>query len=524
MLGLHTITEAPPDPDGGAASPVGATETRAAPRHHARPTSPPYEIIVVGGGSAGIVSANVAAALGVRTALVERDRIGGECLWTGCVPSKALIHTAKLRRQASDARRQSAGDSVGLASGARRLASEEALRYVRESIQRVKEADATEAMMRDFGVEIFLGAPRFEDRHTLRVGDHRLRARQFILATGSHPAIPEVPGLLDSDYLTNQTIFDLQEVPESLTVLGGGPIGVELAQAFRRLGAEVTVLQRGSRLLPRDDTELTDQLEGMLRDEGIRILTKAEVTEVARQPDGTKRVSFRRGGEEAHVRAAELLVATGRRPNVEGLNLEAAGVRLDENGVRVDRRLRTSASNIWACGDILGRHQFSHMAEHEAKAVVRNALLPFPQRVPFAVEPWTTFTDPELAHVGLTEAEAREQRRDVRVYRHSFQQDDRALVDEQARGLVKIVADGRGRVLGAHILGPRAGELIHEFVLAMRHGLSVRALADTIHVYPTLSMANQRAAQRYYQEFAEQPLMRNALRLVFWLTRRQLRG
>jgi pyruvate/2-oxoglutarate dehydrogenase complex dihydrolipoamide dehydrogenase (E3) component len=378
-------------------------------------------------------------------------------------------------------------------------------------------------MMRELGVEIFLGPPCFEDRHVLRVGEQRLLARQFILATGSRPAVPDIPGLLEAGCLTNETIFDLEEVPESLAVIGGGPIGVEMVQAFRRLGAEVTLLQRGPRLLPRDDTELTEHLERLLRSEGIRVVTQAEVTEVRSQPDGTKRISIRREAENEEVQAAALLVATGRRPNVEGLNLEAVGVRVGEEGVWADQRLRTSAPNIWACGDVLGRHQFSHMAEHEAKSVVRNALLPFPQRVPFEIEPWTTFTDPKLAHVGLTEAEAREQGRNVHVYRHSFQQDDRALVDEAGRGVVKIVADGRGRVLGAHILGPRAGELIHEFVLAMRHGISVRALADTIRVYPTLSMANQRAAQRYYQELADQPLTRSALRLVFLLTRKALR-
>ena len=372
--------------------------------------------------------------------------------------------------------------------------------------------------MRGFGVELCFGSPRFVDRHVLQVGDQQLLGRQFILATGSRPAIPEIAGLAEAGFLTNQTIFSLDEVPASLAVIGGGPIGVEMAQAFGRLGVDVTLLHRGPRLLPRDDVELTTQLEELLRGEGVQILTGAEVVEVQRGNAGQKRLSVRQGDRTIIVEAAEILVAAGRQANVEGLNLEAAGVRLAGEGVWVDARLRTSARHIWACGDVLGRRQFSHMAEHEAKVVVRNALLPFPARVPFDVEPWTTFTEPELAHVGLTEAEARAQGRKVRVFRHSFQQDDRALVDEAGQGFVKIVADPRGRVLGAHILGPRAGELIHEFILAMRHGLSVRALADTIHVYPTLSMANQRAAQRYYQDWADQPLLRNGLRLMLRLT------
>jgi pyruvate/2-oxoglutarate dehydrogenase complex dihydrolipoamide dehydrogenase (E3) component len=469
-------------------------------------TTKPYEIIVIGGGSAGIVSANVAAALGVRTALVEKGRIGGECLWTGCVPSKALLHAA--------------GSAVRRECGTARPDGRAALQYVRDSILRVKAADATEAMLRDFGVELYAGSPRFVDRHALQVGDRQLLGRQFILATGSRPAVPEIAGLHEAGYLTNQTIFSLEEIPESLAVIGGGPVGVEMAQAFRRLGAEVTVIQRGARLLPRDDAELTDQLEELLRAEGIHILKEAEVTDVHRSESGEKALDIRQAERTVIVHAAEILVGAGRRPNVEELNLQAIGVRHDASGVWTDARLRTSARNIWACGDVIGRHQFSHMAEHEAKAVARNALLPFPTRVPFDVEPWATFTEPELARVGLTEAEARAQGRAVRVYRHSFGQDDRALVDDQARGLVKIVADKGGRVLGAHILGPRAGELIHEFILAMRHGLSVRALADTIHVYPTLSMTNQRAAQRYYQDWADQPLLRNGLRILLRLARR----
>jgi pyruvate/2-oxoglutarate dehydrogenase complex dihydrolipoamide dehydrogenase (E3) component len=467
-------------------------------------TTKQYEIIVVGGGSAGIVSANVAAALGVRTALVEKDRIGGECLWTGCVPSKALLHAALAAAPQEGRRARSAGRA--------------ALQYVRDSILRVKEADATEAMMRDLGVELYTDSTRFVDRRVLQAGDRQLLGRQFILATGSRPAVPEIAGLHEAGYLTNQTVFSLEEIPESLAIIGGGPVGVEMAQAFHRLGAEVTVVQRGARLLPRDDAELTDQLEELLGAEGIHILKEAEVTAVHQSESGKKHLVICQAERTMTVRAAEILVATGRRPNVEELNLQAIGVRYDAKGVWTDARLRTSARNIWACGDVIGRHQFSHMAEHEAKAVVRNALLPFPARVSFDVEPWATFTEPELAHVGLTEAEARAQGRAVRVYRHSFGQDDRALVDDQARGLVKIVADTRGRILGAHILGPHAGELIHEFILAMRHGLSVRALADTIHVYPTLSMANQRAAQRFYQEWADQPLLRNGLRLMLKLT------
>jgi pyruvate/2-oxoglutarate dehydrogenase complex dihydrolipoamide dehydrogenase (E3) component len=477
-------------------------------RHHA------FDVVTIGGGSAGLIAAAFAAGLGARAALVEKTQLGGECLWTGCVPSKALLHAAAVAntiRHASEA---------GIDAGP--IAREQAhgtLRYVREARRQVHEASAAEQMLRSLGVEIFYADGRFRSRQEFECGDDLLRGRHFIVATGSRPRVPEIFGLLETGYLTNTTVFDLPEPPHSMVVLGGGPIGVEMAQAFARLGTRITLLQRGPRLLPRDDAELVEMLERRLREESVDVRLGTEVSHVHRVPEGT-RVTVRIGGRDETVTASALLVATGRHPNIEGLGLEEAGVVTGPQGIRVDSRLRTSAPNIWACGDVVGWPQFSHAAEYAAKVAVQNVFVPLRTRVHFDRVPWTTFTDPELAHLGLTEAEARERGERIEVFRYPFSRDDRALIDGAPLGLVKLVARaGSGRLLGAHILGPRAGELIQESVVAMDRGLSVRHLANMIHVYPTLSMAVQRAAKAWWRTRGQSRFARRILAAYLHLWR-----
>ena len=471
-----------------------------------------FDVVVIGGGSAGLIAAAFAGGLHTRTALVEKARLGGECLWTGCVPSKALLHAAAVAetiRRAAD---------VGIeAAPVERQQTRGSLRYARLARLKVQEASDAEGMLRDLGVQIFYGDGRFRTAREFQIGPDLLRARHFVIATGSRPRVAALPGLSDAGYLTNTTVFDLPEPPESMVVVGGGPIGVEMAQAFTRLGTRVTLLHRGSRLLPRDDEELVRMLEDQLRAEGVDLQLRAEAVQVDRTADG-KRVTFRAGGGNDSVTAAEILVATGRHANVEDLGLDVIGVAVEPRGIRVDARLRTSVPNIWACGDVIGWPQFSHAAEYEAKVVVQNALLPLPTRVRFDTVPWTTFTDPELAHAGVTEAEARGRGLPIEVFRYPFSRDDRAIVDGEPYGLVKLVARaGGGALLGAHVLGPRAGELIHEAVLALDRGLSVRHLAGTIHVYPTLSMAVQRAAKSWWKLRGESALARQALALYLRL-------
>ena len=467
-----------------------------------------YDIIILGGGSAGIVSGVMAGALKLRTLVIEKGVLGGECLNTGCVPSKALLHAAKTAHTLRTA------GAIGLKN--RSLKREEAagvLDWVRGTIDRVGAADASGDLLRQQGTEIRHGEAHFEDAHTLVLEGKQIWATNFILATGSHPRVPAIPGLDEGGFLTNQTLFDLKAIPPTLLVIGGGPVGVEMAQAFQRLGSQVTLVQKSDRLLPRDDSELTGTLETFLRQEGVDIRRNTSVIAVRREGDG-RVATLRQGETECDVRCDAILVAVGRAPNIEGLNLEAAGVRVEPDHIPTDGALRTSAPHIYACGDLLGDYQFSHMAEYEAKTVVRNIAFPGQQKASFRVVPWATFTDPELAHVGLTEEEAQARGLRYEVLRQPFAQDDRALTENEGKGLVKVLTQGiGGKILGAHILGPRAGELIQEWVFAMQRGESIRAVADLIHVYPTLTMASQHVAQRWYERKAQEPAAEKALEI-----------
>lgn len=483
-----------------------------------------YDLVILGGGSAGIVAGNVAGAVGARVALVEKERIGGECLWTGCVPSKALLHVAQVAKTMRSAK------SLGLKNA--RLTRDDcagAFAYVREKIEEVRNNDATERMLRDFGVDLFFGGPRFIGPNLVSTPQGDLRGAQFLLATGSSPREPDdIPGLREAGYRTNKTLYGLDRVPESVVFVGGGYIACEMGQALSRLGAKVTVLDRGPRVLKKDDAELVEILTRLLAEEDrVEIVTGAEVTQV-RTDGGRKVITAMVAGTEREFAAEEIVVSAGRRANTGGLNLDVPGVDLDEKGsVRVDATGRTSAPHVWACGDVTGRYQFSHIAEHEAKVLVRNILFPGAQAVPYDIVPWATFTDPELAHVGLTEAEAvaKHGEKAVTVLRHRFLQDDRAIVEGQTVGLVKVVTTGlNGNVVGASILGPNAGEMIHEWVIAMRHGLPVRAIADLIHVYPTVSVSNQRAAQKWYAGVFDQPLVKGALSHLFGFEPRDASG
>jgi pyruvate/2-oxoglutarate dehydrogenase complex dihydrolipoamide dehydrogenase (E3) component len=471
-----------------------------------------YDLIILGGGSAGIVSGVVAGSSGLRTLLIEKNRLGGECLNTGCVPSKALLQAAQVAHQIRTAER------FGITQVAlNRHDAAGVLRHVRETIGVVEEADGSADLLRKSGVEIRFGDAAFVSPDALEFAEQggavrQLTAEHFLIATGSSPAVPPIPGLEEAGFLTNETVFDLDAIPESLLVIGGGPIGVEMAQAFARLGSAVTLVEQGNRLLPQDDLEAARVLEQALHGERITISLDTKILS-ARKEGPRKVLHIENGGFKADLSAHALLVATGRKPNTEGLHLEAARVKFDARGIHVTPTLQTTAPRIWACGDVIGRAQFSHMAEYEARLVVRNILLPFDQKTDpgYRLAPWATFTDPEVAHVGLTEEQAKEQGIAYKVYRQPFAQNDRALVSGEAVGFVKVLATGwQGKILGAHIVGPRAGELLQEWVQAMTQGISLRQVADTIHVYPTLSTANQHAAYRWYEEQANNPVLRNA--------------
>jgi pyruvate/2-oxoglutarate dehydrogenase complex dihydrolipoamide dehydrogenase (E3) component len=465
-----------------------------------------FDLAVIGGGAAGLVTSYGASSLGAKVALIERDRLGGECLYTGCVPTKALIRSAKvlhLIRRAPD---------FGLNAPEVSCDFERVMARMRAVQEHVGTHDSPERF-RDVGVHLFFDRASFLSPAELQVGSRRIGARKVVIATGSRTAVPPIEGLEDVGFLDHVSALELSRLPRSVVILGGGPIGVEFAQFFARLGAEVTILEVVGQILPREDAEVAQALEAILRSEGIQVRTCARAFRIERDGDA-KVVHGECAGSPATFRAEEIFVATGRRPNVEDLNLAAAGVAHDDKGIVVDATLRTAATNVWACGDVTGKLLFTHAADYQARLVVRNVLVPFKGRADYRFVPWVTFSDPELARIGLTETEASERFGNIRVYRYGFEDLDRAICDGEAMGLTKLVCTARGKILGAHILGPRAGELLQEVVLAMRNGLPVSALSQSIHSYPTLSDAVRQTADLYYRERLFSGPLRRVIRLL----------
>ena len=452
-----------------------------------------HDLIVIGGGTAGLVTSAGAAGLGARVALIEQDRLGGECLWNGCVPSKALIASARAAHGARTAER------FGVAPREVTLSFGRVMEWVREAQRRIEPHDSPDRF-RSLGVEVITGTARFVGERTVRVDGRTRSAKRIVVATGSRPAVPPIEGLSGVPYLTNETIFSLERQPETLLVLGAGPIGLELAQAFARLGTRVRVVEAMPQLLPREDHELAELLGRLLAAEGVEVILDAKVTQASLE-EGTIRLDVRRGdGTPLRIHADAILVSTGRVSNVAALEGEKASVEIGKQGVVVDEHLRTTADGVWAAGDVTGGLRFTHVADYQARLVIRNAFFPFASKASYSAVPWVTFTEPELAHVGLTEREARDRHGDgVRVWRRPFDDVDRAITDGETHGMVKLITGSKGRILGGHVLGHGAGNLIGEITLAMRHGITAGKLGTTIHAYPTYPEAIKQAAEGYYK-------------------------
>ncbi|MBI5642373.1 MAG: FAD-dependent oxidoreductase [Deltaproteobacteria bacterium] len=457
-----------------------------------------YDLIIIGGGVAGLVSASGASQLGARVALIEKLSLGGDCLRAGCVPTKRLIESAKVASAVKGAGR------FGLRVNGAKVDFSAVMESMRKVQAKIGENDAPERF-RSMGVEVVFGSGRFTDPHTFEVNGQRLWGRRFIIATGSSPLDPamlSIPGLKEAGTLNNESALELERLPQSIIILGGGPIGVEFGQIFARLGSKVTIIERHGQLLSREDKELAEMLGKALVAEGIDIEFGFEVKEVV-NAGGKKAVYGRSLKGDKVFRAEEIMLAAGRTPNVGGLNLEAAGVEYDKKkGIKADKALRTTQKHIFACGDVAGPYAFTHVAEYHAGIALGNALFPiFMRKADYRVVPWTTFSDPELARVGLTEDEARARfgEDSMRVYRFPFKKVDRAVIEEEPEGLIKLVCDTKGRILGAHILGPGAGELLPEYVLAMRKKIPVKEISRSIHVYPTVAQGLKRAADEYYR-------------------------
>lgn len=448
-----------------------------------------YDITIIGGGSGGLTAARTAAALGARVLLVDKEMLGGDCLRYGCVPSKSLIYVAKVARQARDAAK------LGLLAGSVSVDMAKVSAYVQGVIGRVEEAEQVYVE----GIAVKFGRVAFTSPRKLELNGERIGSRNTIIATGSHPLVPQVEGLAETGYLTNEDVFDLARLPASMIVVGGGPVGVELGQALQRLGAQVTIIQRPARILPREDPEVSQAVADVLQSEGVEIVTGARFVRAARHGD-RKVVMAQRGNELLSFEADEVILALGRQPNVDGLNLEAAAIRYDARGIKVDDYLQTTARNVLAIGDVTGGYLFTHVAAYQAGVAVRNALVPVAKKkVDYRVVPWCTFTDPEAARVGLTPEEAGKRFKQVRIVKFPWAEIDRAQTEGETTGFIKLVLAGkRDEIVGAHLVGARAGELLGELSLAMRHNLTINDILATIHAYPTMNTGLQQAAFEAY--------------------------
>ncbi|HJQ39067.1 MAG TPA: FAD-dependent oxidoreductase [Thermoanaerobaculia bacterium] len=463
-----------------------------------------YDVVVIGGGTAGLVTASGCARLGRRVALIEREKLGGDCLWTGCVPTKALVASAKLAHQMRHA------DAYGLESVEPRITPKSVMDAMREARRDISRHDDPQKF-RDLGVDVIEGNARLVSRSEVAVDGRTLTARDIVIATGSRTAVPRIPGL--TNYLDHASFLAQDALPSQLLILGGGYIGIEFAQLFARFGARVTVVEMTDDIIAKEDHEVIARVRQTLEREGIEILTGWAVKSAG---DKTARIENKRG-ESREVAAETIFVASGRRGNTENLGLEAAGVKVERSYVVVDKFLQTNVPRIWACGDVHGGMQFTHVAAHEAVKLVRNLLFPGKAAVNYGDVPWALYTDPEVAHLGMTESEAREKHGDaVRIYRVDLHDVDRAVVDRTPSGLIKIVCDAKGKILGAHVMAAQASTLIEEVVLARRKGMKIGDLAQRISPYPSLADGIQKAASLYYQDVAKSWLGALGKRIAAW--------
>jgi pyruvate/2-oxoglutarate dehydrogenase complex dihydrolipoamide dehydrogenase (E3) component len=439
-----------------------------------------YDLAVIGAGSGGDGVARPAAARGLRVALIERDKLGGECLNYGCDPTKTLYRCAEV---ASLARR---GHEFGVRTESVEIDFAQVMARTQAVIAEIRGDDPFGGLRRA-GIDLYQSEARFRSPNELDVGGQVIQAEKIVIAAGTSPSVPEMEGLDDAGYLTNRSVLGLAELPKQFSVLGGGAGACEFAQIFARLGADVTVVEKGRRLIATEDEEVSLALERVMQEEGIRVLTDTQALKMRRE-DGRPELVAEKQGKQIVLPFDRLLIAAGRRPNVEALNLDAAGVRANNEGIEVNDELRTTVPHIWAAGDIVGHYMFTHIASYHADLVFANAVEGRHERLDYSVVPWVIFTDPEVAHVGLTEAEARERGQDIVVGRIEFKDLVRAITAGETRGFGKIVADKRtGRILGANYICHNAGEIIHEVAMAMRAGMHARELGRMIHAYPTMA-------------------------------------
>lgn len=462
-----------------------------------------FDIAVIGGGAGGLFVSAIANTLGAKTCIIEKKKLGGDCTWYGCMPSKAILKSA----EAAHLFKRFLDFGIKVQSEFN-LDVRNVMPHVRDVINEIAEHHKPEDL-EERGIKVIFGSPRFTGPGTSNVNGQTVNFKRAVICTGSHPMVPPIEGLENIDYLTNETIFDLEELPRSLVVLGGGPIGIELSQAMNRLGSQVTLLEMFT-ILSKEDPELVKFLEERLKKEKLNIITGKKAIKVTSDGNQIIVTLQDKDGRKEEVSAQKLLVAVGRVPNTSGLDLEKGGIEYTPKGIKVNDYLQTTNKNVFACGDVVGPYQFSHVASYQGSVCVRNALfrrLAW-QKVNYENITWCTFTSPELAHLGLTEDQAKKKYGTVKVYKSPYTKSDRAITDVEKEGLVKIVTDKKNRILGAHIVGAHAGELIQGLLIAKSQKISLEKLAQTLFIYPTLSELIKKTAALPFVEKGSNPLVK----------------
>ncbi len=469
-----------------------------------------FDIGIIGGGSAGLTAAAGAAQLGAKTLLVDKDgRLGGDCLHYGCVPSKTLIRTAKvyhLMKRASE---------FGLPRPeVKPVDFRDVAARIRSVISKIQEHDSVERFC-GLGARVEFGRPEFSDDHSILLNGKTYSAKSWVIASGSSPLIPAVKGLDSTPFITNREIFYLDKLPESMIILGGGPVGIEMAQAFCRLGTKVTVVQRSGGILPKEDKDMSGRVMDALKREGVAFRLNTTVEDVGDFGGEREVIIGNSDGTTSDLRAQAILVATGRRPNTEGLGLEKIGVEFDDKGIKVDDRMRTTRRHIYAAGDVSGGYLFTHSAGYEAGIVVSNAIFHLPRKVDYTFMPWCTYTDPELASIGMNETAAGKAGIRYTIWTEEFRSNDRSLAEGEETGMIKMVLDERERPIGVQIFGPHAGDLTAEWVAALNGGIKLSTLVSAVHPYPTLAEINKKVAANYFSRKIFSKSVKKGLRLFF---------
>ena len=452
-----------------------------------------FDIGILGGGAAGLTVASGAAQLGAKTLLVEKEQeLGGDCLHYGCVPSKTLIRTAHVYHIMKN------GKNFGLPQiKAPRVNFKEVVNRIRSVISTIQQHDSEERFC-SLGAKVEFGEANFIDEHAIRLNGDTISAKNWVIATGSSPGIPPIEGLDKTLYITNKEIFYLDHLPKSMIILGAGPIAIEMAQAFSRLGTEITVIQRSEQILSKEDKDMADEVMNVLSSEGVIFHLNTAVVRVNDQGNKKEVVIKKGDGKEFNLKAETIFVAMGRKPNLNNLGFDKIGILFDKKGIKVDNRLRTKQKNIYAAGDITGKYQFTHAAGYEGGIVVSNAIFHLPRKADYTFLPWCTYTDPELASIGMNEKRAKASGIDYSVWTEEFKDNDRSLAEGEKVGKLKMILDTNEKPLGVQILGPQAGELLSEWVAVLNGKVKLSTLASAVHPYPTLAEINKRVAGSYF--------------------------